>query len=100
MKEEIIEILEKIDIEAYLDREGIEYRGPYGSSGLQLNLKTCPVCGGDKWKVFLNAESGLGNCFSGSCDTKFNKWKFIRAHTELGGHALDEHIMAVGAEIR
>lgn len=99
MKEEIIEILEKLDIEAYLDREGIEYRESYGSSGLQLNLKTCPVCGGDKWKVFLNAESGLGNCFSGSCDTKFNKWKFIRAHTELGGHALNEHIMAVGAEI-
>lgn len=96
---EIIEILDKLDIEAYLDREGVDYRIAHGSSGEQLNLKTCPVCGGDKWKVFINAESGLGNCFSGSCETKFNKWKFIRHHSQLGGRALDEHIMAVGAEI-
>lgn len=96
---EIIEILDKLDIEAYLDREGIDYRTAHGSSGEQLNLHVCPKCGGDKWKVFINAETGLGNCFSGSCEAKFNKFSFIRHHTGLSGKTLDEHIMSVGAEI-
>lgn len=99
MSDEIFEILDKLDIEAYLDREGIDYRHAHGSSGAQLNLKTCPCCGGDKWKVFLSVESGLGNCFSGSCEMKFNKWKFIKAHTNLGGREMMEHIKAVGIEI-
>src|SRR5690606_34404408 len=67
--------------------------------GAQLNLHVCPACGGDKWKVFLNAETGLGNCFSGSCEARFNKFSFIRHHSGLVGRALDEHIKAVGAEI-
>ncbi len=93
------EILEKLEIDAYLDREGIEYRETRGSRGIQLNLRECPVCGGDKWKVFINAESGLGNCFSGSCETRFNKYSFIKAHTGLGGKDLNAHIEAVGEEI-
>ena len=99
IENEVFEILDKLDIEAYLDREGVEYRESHGSSGAQLNIKTCPVCGGDKWKTFLNAETGLGNCFSGSCETKFNKYKFIRAVSGLGGRDLHEHIKTVGAEL-
>lgn len=99
MSDDIFKILDQLDIEAYLDREGINYREAHGSSGAQLNLQTCPCCGGDKWKVFLNVESGLGNCFSGSCEMKFNKWKFIKAHTGLSGKNLMEHIQAVGIEI-
>jgi len=97
--DETREILDALDIESYLDSQGIDYKEAHGSSGAQLNLRTCPCCGGDKWKVFLNAETGLGNCFSGSCNEKFNKFKFIRAHTGLGGHALDDHIKSVGMEI-
>lgn len=96
---DLSEVLEKIDIEAYLDREGVDYRETHGSSGQQLNIRTCPVCGGDKWKVFINANSGLGNCFSGSCETKFNKFKFIKAHTGLGGRDLFEHIESVASEL-
>lgn len=99
MNDDITEILNQLDIAAYLDREGINYREAHGSSGAQLNVQTCPACGGDQWKVFLNVETGLGNCFSGSCEIKFNKWKFIKAHTALDGRNLMEHIKAVGIEI-
>lgn len=97
--EDISEILDKLDIEAYLDREGIDYKATYGSRGPQFNLRSCPFCGGDKWKVFINQETGLGNCFSGDCEKKFNKFSFIRASTGLSGNPLNEHIRAVGAEI-
>lgn len=99
MLEDINEILEKLDIESYLDREGIDYKPTYGSRGPQFNLRECPFCGGDKWKVFINQETGLGNCFHGDCEKKFNKYTFIRAHTSLGGKTLHDHIRSVGAEI-
>ena len=98
-KEELSEVLGSIDITAYLDQEGIDYKETSGSSGAQLNLRTCPVCGHSKWKVFLNSATGLGNCFSGSCEAKFNKFSFIRAHTGLGGRDLDEHIKASASAI-
>lgn len=84
---------------AYLDREGIDYVETNGSSGEQLNVRTCPCCGGSKGKVFLNAESGLGNCFHGDCEVKFNKFKFIKAHTKLSGAPLYEHIKHVATEM-
>lgn len=91
---ELIEALESIDIETYLDSEGIEYRPTHGTRGAQFNLQSCPKCGGSKWKVYLNQESGLGNCFHGSCEAKFNKYSFIEAHTGLQGRELIEYIKA------
>lgn len=96
---ELTEVITGLDIASYLDREGIDYKETHGSSGDQLNVKTCPKCGESKWKVFLNAESGLGNCFSGDCEEKFNKWKFIQSHTGLGGRALVDHIKSVASEM-
>lgn len=93
------EILEQLDIEAYLDREALDYRVTQGSSGTQLNLRVCPFCGGDKWKVYISAKTGLGNCFSGSCEKKFSKYGFIEAHSGLSGKQLFAHIEAVGREI-
>lgn len=77
---EFTDLLGELDLTDYLDSEAIDYKSISGSSGAQLNLRTCPVCGQDKWKVYLNADTGLGNCFSGSCEAKFNKWSFIKAH--------------------
>lgn len=93
------EILDKIDMETYLDQQGITYKHSHGTSGPQLNLQVCPKCGGDKWKVFLNAETGLGNCFSGDCSEKFNKWKFISAHTDLLGKPLIDYIRNFGESL-
>ena len=61
------ELLDKVDPESFIDDLGVDYRRTTGRSGDQINVKECPRCGGNDWKVFLNGESGLGNCFHGSC---------------------------------
>jgi DNA primase len=97
--EELQEALETIDMESWLDREGVKYKVTRGSRGTQLNIKECPCCGGSNWKVYLNAETGLGNCFSGDCEVKFNKWKFIQAHLGTATtRQVIEHVKEVAAE--
>jgi len=79
--QELDEMLAAVDMEQWLAYEGIDYQLTRGTRGDQLNVKTCPSCGKDAWKVYLNAETGLGNCFSGSCQKgTFNKFSFIREH--------------------
>ena len=77
-------MLDELDIRDYLDTQGIEYKTSRSRKGTQLILKECPVCGNDGWKVYLNEESGLGNCFAGDHPPgeNFNKWSFIRAHLD------------------
>ncbi len=97
--EDIQELLDSVDMEMWLDREGVDYRITRGSRGIQLNVRECPVCGAAKWKVYLNQDNGLGNCFSGDCEAKFNKWSFIKA--QLGtppARQLIEHIKQVAKE--
>lgn len=95
---ELQRALDEISVETYLDREGVDYVPSYGTKGLQLNLTECPKCGEGGRKTYVNAETGLGNCFHGSCGEKFNKFKLIRAVSGLSGAALDEHIKAVAAD--
>lgn len=71
------EIDETLDIEYYVDREGIPYQKSRGSSGWQLNLRDCPSCGDRRYRTYLNAETGRGNCFV--CNTTFNKLTFMKA---------------------
>lgn len=40
--EELQEALETIDMESWLDREGVKYKVTRGSRGTQLNIKECP----------------------------------------------------------
>ena len=77
---DLTEILDHIDPETFLDYEGVKFKRTFGSSGSQLNLKECPRCGGCSWKVYLNAETGLGNCFHGSCvgEDGFNLFSFAK----------------------
>lgn len=91
------ELLDAVDIESWLDSQGIDYRVGRGSSGRQLNIRECPTCGNSQWKAYLNADSGLGNCFAGGHPPgeSFNKWKFIRAFLgEASGRQVIEHIKA------
>lgn len=90
--------LEKIDVEQYLDRNGVSYKHSYGTRGLQLNLDDCPACGEGGRKTYINAELGLGNCFHGACGFRFNKFKLIQKVCGLGGADLDAHITAVAEE--
>ncbi|MCL2874804.1 MAG: DNA primase [Betaproteobacteria bacterium] len=99
VNEEFQEAIAKLDIESWMDREGVRYRVTRGARGTQLNVKECPCCGNANWKVYINQETGLGNCFSGDCEKKFNKWSFIR--TTFGGMSNGDvvrHIEAVAKE--
>lgn len=98
MNAEFQEALETLDIESWLDREGVRYKQARGASGRQLNVKECPCCGNSNYKVYLNADTGLGNCFSGDCEEKFNKWKFISKYLNLSNREAVEHIKAVAKE--
>lgn len=93
------EIIDTLDMESWLDREGVRYRVTRGSRGTQLNVRECPCCGNSSYKVYLNADSGLGNCFSGDCEKKFNKWSFVRASMGSANNAqVMEHIRTVARE--
>lgn len=94
------EILEAIDMEWLLDREGVNFRESHGRSGRQLNVKTCPHCGNQNWKVYLNADTGLGNCFAGSCSKPtFNKWAFLSALYGQSGRELIQLLKSLAQEI-
>jgi len=95
---ELDKALAKIDVETYLDREGVTYSHSYGTRGEQLNLHECPACGEGGRKTYINAETGLGNCFHGSCGIKFNKFKLIKAVSGLAGNELDTHITTIAGE--
>lgn len=97
MIEEVDEILERVDMEYFLDREGIEYKHTHGFSGPQLWLKVCPSCGNEKWKIYLGQDTGFGKCHR--CDQGFNKFTFIRAHTGADNKAAIEFIRELGREI-
>jgi DNA primase len=96
MSTELTELLDSLDMATYLDREGVRYRPTSGSRGPQLNVKDCPICGHSGWKVYLNAESGLGNCFAGDHPAEqriYTKWTFIKAHLGVAGNGeVIEHI--------
>lgn len=86
--------LASIDIETYLDSEGIDYRNSYGTRGRQLNLRECPACHEGGFKTYINAETGLGNCFHGACGKKFNRFWLFKAVSGLGGEDFDAYVKA------
>lgn len=96
--DELQEAIDTLDIESWLDREGVRYRSARGASGTQLNLRECPCCGNTNYKVYLNADTGLGNCFHGDCEEKFNKWKFISRQLGITMREAAEHIKQVARE--
>lgn len=90
---ELGEALDVIDMESWLDQEGLRYKTVRGSSGRQANIKECPCCGNDKFKVYMGLETGFGNCFV--CEQTFNKWSFIKAYLGKGSREAFEHIKTV-----
>lgn len=92
-REELQDALDALDLEWVLSAEGFDYKLSYGRSGQQLNLRRCPFCGTEEWKVYVGTESGMGNCFSGSCwKGTFNKWSMLRQIYELGNGDLAKRI--------
>lgn len=76
---EIEELVDLVDMEDFLNFEAVDYRVTRGRSGTQLNLRECPRCHGRDWKVYINAETGLGSCFHGACagEPGFNVYSFV-----------------------
>ena len=97
VRTDIAELLDNFDIESWLDAEGVEYKVTHGRSGTQLNVRCCPVCGNNKYKVYLNAETGLGSCFAGDHPPgeNYNKVKFVQA--QLGTASRRDAISAIEA---
>ena len=73
--------MKDVDPPMVLDHLSVEYRHSAGSSGEQLHVKECPFCGSNGWKLYMNADTGLGNCFAGSCQQRFNMFSFVKAYT-------------------
>lgn len=92
------ELQEAVLIEDVLEQEGLDYRITHGSRGEQINLRECPFCGGDDWKVYVNRDSGLGNCFHGSCQETFNLIKFTKRVIEnRGGRGVVNYLQKLAA---
>jgi len=83
MRIEADEIQKELDLEFLFERESLPYKLSRGVSGMQINAKHCPVasCGDSRWRVYLNAETGRGNCFV--CNASFTKLSFIKEHFQL-----------------
>lgn len=71
------EIVRELDIVAWIEDQGLDFKLSQGSSGPQVHLQECPWCGDRRWRLDLNQETGLGKCFV--CDEGVNKLKLIKA---------------------
>jgi len=93
-RNELDELFDFIEMEDYLSVEGIDYKVTPGTSGVQLNLRECPRCGGTSWKVYLNMDTGFGNCFHGACvdEPGFSKFTFIKNHLGVTNGETIRHI--------
>lgn len=89
MSNDAQELSDELDLEFFCESEGHRHKLTRGSSGMQIHLMTCPCCDDRKWKVYLNAESGVGNCFP--CEARFNKLTFVFAsiHGRLPEKGID-----------
>ena len=66
-----------------------DFRGPFRPSGDQLNYQICPVCGTDKWKVYVDPETGKWICFAGGCGAKGQ----VDVGLESNGQAAGQQIL-------
>ncbi len=86
----LAEIIEEIDLEEYLDSEGIDYKRTSG--GDNLVLEECPFCGDRRGRVYFSRSKKRGVCFAGSCNAKFNLYSFARHRLGGGDRATFEHL--------
>lgn len=71
---------DQVSVESILDAAGATYRVASGASGAQINVRECPRCGDTRYKVYINRETGLGNCWV--CppgNNTFNKYSLAQA---------------------
>lgn len=64
-----------INIEAYLKDNHIEYKVAPDN---ELNLRICPFCGDERWKFYINSQTGLYWCHLTECEERGSWYKFLR----------------------
>ncbi|WP_326894428.1 hypothetical protein U8P73_36705 (plasmid) [Rhizobium beringeri] len=71
-------------MEFFPERESISFRETRGTSGVQLNIKTCPnpACRDERWRTYFGIDNGKGNCFV--CGQSFNKVHFVNNYFDFG----------------
>lgn len=76
-------------VESYTLSKGWQTKEHTSPSGLQIQVKHCPLCRGgnhgDTWTFALNAETGAGICKRGNCGWKGS---FLELQRELGDQPL------------
>lgn len=77
MSTRLTEILAGVDLEEWLDENAIDYKRT--GSGDNLQLRVCPVCHDDRWRVHMHRDKKLGVCFHAECRARFNMFTFARA---------------------
>lgn len=94
MRIESEEIEEHLDLEFWLEREGHAFKPTRGVNGMQYQLRECPSCGDRRWRTYVNAETGKGNCFV--CSTVWmSKINFIHATMGLSWRETFQHLQEV-----
>lgn len=86
---DIKDLLNNVDLEDWLDWEGIDYRR--AGSGMNLNVRECPFCHDNRWKVYINKDKKLGLCFHGDCSARFNLFTFARQHLDTDNKGVVSH---------
>jgi len=81
--DELDDLLEEIDVEELFGELGLDSRRTAG--GADLQLKCCPVCHDDRWRVYFSTEKRRGICFHADCGKRFNVFTFVRAQLESDG---------------
>ncbi len=71
------DISKKLD--AYLQKKKWVVR----EQGAEYNIQTCPFCGSDQWKFYINRDSGLYHCHRGSCNESGNFYSLQKATGDL-----------------
>lgn len=86
------EILADLDVESWLDDNSIDYKR--GSNADNLNLKACPFCGDERWRVYMSRSKKRGLCFHADCSAKFNLFGFAKQFLEADNKGTIRHFEA------
>ena len=85
------DLTQELDMEFWFDRESRAHKLSRGASGMQIHARECPKCGDTRWRTYLNADTGHGNCFV--CDQPFDKATFIHyARGEPAWREVAKHV--------
>lgn len=91
--------LEELDVEQLVSYLGCTYKISNGTNGLQINIKECPNCGRSDYKVYINADTGLGNCFV--CSVGFNRYKLIKLVNRFSNHVdVARYVETISSTVR